>query len=255
MKIVSYNVNGIRSAIDKGLVDWIEANDFDVICMQEVKAYPASVPLRLFESIGYTSAWHPARRKGYSGVATFYRNRPKRIFKGLGREPYDNEGRVLRCDFEGMTIINCYFPNGNSGNERQAYKMQFLRDFQQWVDHLLAELPNLIVVGDYNIAHADIDIANPQHDQGISGCLPEEREWLDEWFGSGFVDAFRYRYPETASYTWWRTTRNARSANQGWRLDYQAVSDNLAERIVDVRHEKAISFSDHCPVVLEIAPT
>ena len=252
MKIVTYNVNGIRSAIRKGLLDWIEENDFDIICLQEVKAHSGSVPLLLFEGLGYCSVWHSARRKGYSGVATFFRIPPSRFYQGLGIEKFDVEGRVLRTDFDELTVLNCYFPNGKSGPERQKFKMQFLNDFQQWIEYLLEERSQVIVVGDYNIAHREIDIANPGRNENSSGFLPEERSWLDAWFAAGFVDAFRILHPETVSYTWWRATQFARRTGQGWRLDYQSVSDAIAPAIVRVKHLTDVEHSDHCPVVMEI---
>jgi exodeoxyribonuclease-3 len=252
MKIVTYNVNGIRSAIEKGLVDWIADHGFDIVCLQEVKAHRGSVPMLLFDAIGYQSCWHSAQRKGYSGVATFSKTAPTRTFQGLGIEKYDLEGRVIRTDFGELTILNCYFPNGGSGPERQAYKMDFLRDFQTSVENLLEERPNIIVVGDYNIAHHDIDINDPVRNRNQSGFLPVERDWMTEWFAGGFVDAFRSCHPTETSYTWWRTTQFARKSNKGWRLDYQSVSDHIADKIVDVTHLHDAFHSDHCPVLLEI---
>ena len=252
MKIVTYNVNGIRSAIEKGLVDWLDQNDFDIVCLQEVKAHKGSVPILLLESLGYQSFWHSAQRKGYSGVATFCRKEPTRVYEGLGIEQYDVEGRVLRTDFGDLTVLNCYFPNGKSGDERQSFKMQFLADFQNWTEQLLEECPNVIVGGDYNIAHQKIDISDPVRNKNLSGFRIEERQWLTNWFESGFVDAFRHLHPDEVSYTWWRTTQFARKANQGWRLDYQAVSDSIAARILQVQHLQEIQHSDHCPVMLEI---
>lgn len=251
-KIVSYNINGIRSAIRKGLVEFLEENDFDVVCLQEVKAHSGSIPLLLFESLGYHLHWHPARRKGYSGVATFSRQKPLRVFNGLGIEKYDVEGRVLRTDFENWTLLNCYFPNGKSGEERQQFKMQFLEDLYYWVENLLEDHPNLIVVGDYNIAHQKIDINDPARNKNRSGFLLEERQWMTQWFGSGFVDAFRLLHPDTISYTWWRATQYARKTDKGWRLDYQSVSDSMQHRIKHVEHLNNACHSDHCPVLLEI---
>lgn len=252
MKIVSYNVNGIRSAIEKGLLDWIGENQFDVVCLQEIKAHRGSVPLMQLEAMGYQSCWHSARRKGYSGVATLFRTAPNRSFEGMGIAKYDCEGRILRTDFGNLTILNCYFPNGKSGAERQAFKMAFLEDLQVWVENLLADRPNMIVVGDYNIAHQQIDINDPVRNKNTSGFLPAERDWMSEWFATGFVDAFRCFNPDEVSYTWWRTTQNARKTNKGWRLDYFSVSDSLATQIVQVEHLQDVMHSDHCPILLEI---
>ena len=252
MKIVSYNVNGVRSAMEKGLVEWMEDNDLDIVCLQETKAHPGNVPLLLLEASGYKHHWHSAKRKGYSGVATFSKVPPTKVYQGLGLPKYDQEGRVIRTDFGDLTILNCYFPNGGSRPERQQFKMEFLEDFQAWVDNLRESRPNLIVLGDFNIAHTKIDIHDPVRNKNTSGFKPEERQWMTDWFASGFVDAFRAQYPDEVSYTWWRTTQFARETNKGWRLDYQAVSDEIAHRIVDVRHLHDAHHSDHCPVLLEL---
>ena len=251
-RIITYNVNGIRSAIRKGLVEWLDENDFDVVCFQETKAHSGSIPTLLFESLGYKHYWHSARRKGYSGVATMSRQEPRKVYKGLGIEKYDLEGRVLRTDFDDWTLLNCYFPNGKSGDERQAFKMQFLEDFYYWVENFREEHPNLIVVGDYNIAHQKIDINDPVRNKNLSGFRPEERAWMTKWFESGFVDSFRYLHPDEVSYTWWRTTQYARAVDKGWRLDYQSVSDALQHCIRSVDHLQDAVHSDHCPVLLDI---
>ena len=253
MKIVSYNVNGIRSAFRKGLLEWIEDNDFDVVCVQETKSQPDAAPTMLLESLGYRHFWHPAERKGYSGVATICKRQPDKVYEGIGIPKYDQEGRVLRTDFGDITIINCYFPNGGQGAERQAFKLQFLDDFQHWIEPLLEERPNMIVLGDYNIAHQKIDINSPQRNKAKSGFLPEEREWFSSWLDSGFVDSFRHLHPDEVSYTWWRVTQFARKTNKGWRLDYQCVSDELASRIQTAEHMHDAQHSDHCPVLLELS--
>jgi len=252
MKIVTYNVNGIRSAIEKGLLEWIEENDFDVVCVQETKSHPDSAPTMLLDSIGYKHQWHPASRKGYSGVATFSKQKPDKVYAGIGIPKYDDEGRVLRTDFGDLTIINSYFPNGGSGAERQQFKMQFLDDFQHWVERLLEERPKVIAVGDFNIAHQSIDLNSPKRNQNRSGFRPEERQWFSNWLMSGFVDAFRHLHPDEVSYTWWRVTQFARESNKGWRLDYQCVSDELSEQIKSVTHMHDAYHSDHCPVALEL---
>jgi exodeoxyribonuclease-3 len=252
MKIVTYNVNGVRSAIEKGLIEWIEQNDFDVVCLQETKAHSGSVPVLLIESLGYRHHWHSARRKGYSGVATFSKIGPGLIQKGIGTEEVDIEGRVIRTDIGDVTILNCYFPNGGSGPERQSFKMQFLEDFYRWVQDLRRERPNLIVVGDYNIAFQDIDLSTADRKTHTSGFLPEERQWLGKWFSSGFVDAFRRVHPDEVSFTWWPATSYGRPLDKGWRIDYQCVSESIADRIRSVTHMQDAFHSDHCPVLLEI---
>ncbi len=256
MKIVSYNVNGVRSALEKDLTGWMDENQFDIVCLQETKSHQGGVPVLLIESLGYKHYWHSAKRNGYSGVATFSKLKPTRVYKGTGISKYDDEGRVIRTDFDTdsgeFTILNCYFPNGGSGPERQAFKMQFLDDFYYWVEGLLEERPNIIVVGDYNIAHHKIDINDPVRNKNSSGFKPEERAWMTKWFEGGFVDAFRSLHPDEVSYTWWRTTQFARKTNKGWRLDYASVSDAIQDKIKSASHMHDAFHSDHCPVLLDI---
>lgn len=252
MKIISYNVNGIRAAIRKGLIDWIGENDFDVICIQETKARPEQVNLKPLEEMGYDHFWHSAEKKGYSGVVTITRSKPKQVVEGMGVSDYDREGRILRTDFDEVTVLNCYFPSGTTGDVRQTVKYAFLDDFKAWVKGLQKEQPNLIVVGDYNIAHTEMDIHNPVGNKKNSGFLPEEREWMTRWFENGFVDAFRYKYPEDEVYSWWTYRHQARKQNKGWRIDYQSVTDNLKDNIVDAGMLTDVVHSDHCPVFMEI---
>ena len=252
MKIISYNVNGIRAAQKKGLVDWLAQHDFDIVCIQETKARIEQVDLSAFEALGYQSVWHSAEKKGYSGVATFYKVPPTNTVLGMGMSQYDLEGRVLRTDFEDWTLLNCYFPSGTSGDARQEVKMSFLADFYDWIEALKKERPNLIVVGDYNIAHEEIDIHNPKNNKKTSGFLPEERAWMTKWLESGFTDAFRATYPEKVAYSWWSYRAQSRAKNKGWRIDYQSVADGIANKIKDAYHFKDAVHSDHCPVYLEI---
>jgi len=250
--IVSYNVNGIRAAINKSLFDWLAAEQFDIVCFQETKAQPTDVgPLHL-ESLGYRHYWHSAEKKGYSGVATFCKREPDHVEVGCGIEKYDREGRILRTDFGNWTLLNCYFPSGTTGEVRQAFKMEFLDDFQYWINDLKAQRPNLIVVGDFNIAHTERDIHDHKGNKNSSGFLPEERAWMTRWLENGFTDAFRHRHPDLVEYSWWTFRANARANNKGWRIDYQSVSDNLRDRIVDARQLTGIVHSDHCPVFMKI---
>lgn len=250
--IVSYNVNGIRAAIGKGLLEWIKAGDFDIVCFQETKAQVSDVPVLEIEALGYQHFWHSAQKKGYSGTAIFTKRTPDKVVEGCGIAAYDNEGRILRADFGDWTILNCYFPSGTSGDERQDFKMQFLADFEQWVAELRQERPKLIIVGDYNIAHEEIDIHDPKGNKKSSGFLPEERAWVTQWLGSGFTDAFRYKNPEEVSYSWWTVRTNAREKNKGWRIDYQCVTDNLRGHIVSATQDNDAVHSDHCPVVVQM---
>ncbi len=252
MKIVSYNVNGIRAALKKGFKEWLEGERFDLVCIQETKANPEQVDLEVFESLGYHHAWHSAEKKGYSGVATFSLRPPDQVIEGCGIDKYDREGRILRTDYGDWTLLNCYFPSGTSGDARQAFKMEFLDDFHKWIKQLRQERPKLIIVGDYNIAHQEIDIHDPVRNKKNSGFLPEERAWMTQWFEDGFTDAFRHLEPETVQYSWWTYRANARANNKGWRIDYQSVSDNLRDQLKAAMQLTEVFHSDHCPVLLDI---
>ncbi|MBL7774418.1 MAG: exodeoxyribonuclease III [Saprospiraceae bacterium] len=251
--IVSYNVNGLRSAISKSFLDWLAQEQFDIVCLQETKAQPEDIPLLEIDALGYYHHWHSAEKRGYSGVATFSKRPPDRVVAGCGIDKYDREGRILRTDFGDWSLLNCYFPSGTTGEERQGFKMEFLDDFFGWVEALKKERPNLIVVGDYNIAHTERDIHNPQANKKTSGFLPEERAWMSKWFDSGFTDAFRAKHPELQEYSWWSFRAAARKNNKGWRIDYQSVSNPMADRIVDARQLTSVEHSDHCPVWMQLA--
>lgn len=254
MKIISYNVNGIRAAIRKGLLEWLAAEDFDIVCIQETKAHPEQVDRAAFAELGYRDYWHSAtRRKGYSGVLTLTRIEPVRVVSGCGIDTYDCEGRILRTDFADWTLLNCYFPSGTTGDIRQALKMEFLNDFTRFTDELRRERPRLIIVGDYNIAHHEIDVWSPQTAKRMTGFLPEEREWLSQWFTqSEFTDSFRHLNPDRVQYSWWSTRSGAREQNKGWRLDYQTVSSPLVPHIRHAENLTDVVHSDHCPVLLDI---
>jgi exodeoxyribonuclease-3 len=250
--IVSYNVNGIRAAAKKGLVDWLQEGDYDILCVQETKAHQEQVDVTPFERLGYHHHWYSAEKKGYSGVATFSKQAPDNVVTGCGIEKYDREGRILRTDFGDLSILNCYFPSGTSGDERQAFKMDFLADFSDWVAELRKERPKLLILGDYNIAHTPIDIHDPVRNKKSSGFLPEEREWLSKWFDNGFVDSYRHLNAEKIEYSWWSYRAGARANNKGWRIDYQSVTENLKDNLKQAHHIGAAKHSDHCPVFLEI---
>lgn len=252
MKIISYNVNGIRAAMKKGLLEFIQEGGFDIVCIQETKAQPDQIDTSLLEDLGYHHHWHSAQKKGYSGVLTLSKAKPDYVSTGCGIEKYDNEGRIIRTDFGDWTLLNCYFPSGTSGEIRQAFKMDFLADFQNWIEELKKERSKLIIVGDYNIAHTEIDIHNPVSNKKSSGFLPEERAWVTQWLESGFTDAYRHTNPGEQTYSWWSYRANSRANNKGWRIDYQCISDNLADKIKSSRHIKEAVHSDHCPVFVEI---
>jgi exodeoxyribonuclease III len=252
LSIVSYNVNGIRSALSKGWADWVRTHGFDIVCVQETKAQPEQVDLAEMADLGYHAHWHSAQKKGYSGVATFSKRQPDQVVIGCGIEKYDNEGRIIRTDFGDLSLLNCYFPSGTTGDERQGFKMEFLDDFFAWAHELKQERPNLIIVGDYNIAHTERDIHDPKGNKNSSGFLPEEREWLSKWFNSGFVDAFRHLNPDKVEYSWWSFRAGTRKNNKGWRIDYQSVSEPLAGKLIAARQMNEAEHSDHCPVLVEI---
>lgn len=251
-KIVSYNVNGIRAALNKGLIAWLKEGNYDIFCVQETKAQLDQVDTEPFEALGYHHHWYSAEKKGYSGVATFSKMAPDLVVKGCGIEKYDREGRIIRTDFGDLSILNCYFPSGTSGDERQAFKMTFLDDFFDWIKVLQQERPQLLILGDYNIAHEAIDIHDPVGNKKSSGFLPDERAWMSKWFDNGFVDSYRFLHPDKVEYSWWSYRASARSKNKGWRIDYQSVTDNLKGQLKETYHLADAMHSDHCPVYLEI---
>ena len=253
MKVVSYNVNGIRAAIKKGLLDWLkDHSDIDVFCVQETKSQIEQLDSKAFEDLGYYISWHQAEKKGYSGVATFSRVKPDLVKIGIDIEKYDSEGRVLRTDFGDTSILNCYFPSGSSSEERHAFKMAFLEDFRPIINKLLKKRKQLIVLGDYNVVHEEIDIHNPQRKDKPSGYRPEERAWMSDWFDKDFSDAYRTKYPDKQEFSWWSYRAGARKNNKGWRIDYISVSEAIADKIIDAGHFSNAVHSDHCPVWLDI---
>lgn len=253
MKIVSYNVNGIRSAILKNWLSWAQATDADVICLQEIKASPDQITdLFHLDHLGYKHYWFPAEKKGYSGTAIFCRQTPDHVEYGCGIPEYDREGRMIRADFGDLSVISAYFPSGSSGDHRQDFKYVFLQDFQHYINRLKVTRPNLVICGDYNICHRPIDIHNPKSNANSSGFLPEEREWMENFLASGFIDSFRYFNPEPHNYTWWSFRANSRAKNLGWRIDYAIVSTSLGPRLKRAAILAEAKHSDHCPVLVEL---
>lgn len=252
MKIISYNVNGIRSAMNKGLMEWLKAVDADIVCLQEIKAEPGQLNLLNFEDLGYKTYWYPAQKKGYSGVAIFTKREPLHVEYGCGIPEYDEEGRILRVDFKNYSVMSVYFPSGTSGDHRQDFKYKFLDDFSTYTDKLKKKHPNLIICGDVNICHKEIDIHNPISNKNTTGFLPPERAWVTSFLESGFIDSFRYFNQEPHQYTWWSFRFNARKQNKGWRIDYILVSEPLKNKMKRAAILKEAYHSDHCPVLLEI---
>ena len=251
MKIISYNVNGIRAALNKGFIDWLKSANPDVVCLQEIKAMQEQLDLSLFDEAGYKyHYWFSAQKKGYSGVAVLCKTEPDHIEYGTGIESMDFEGRNLRVDFGDVSVMSMYLPSGTN-DARLNFKFTYMDEIKDYLTALRAIRPNLIVCGDYNICHEEIDIHNPKM-KGVSGFLPEERQWLGEFIDSGFIDSFRYLHPERQEYSWWSYRANARANNKGWRLDYAMVSEPLKDKINRAVILSEAVHSDHCPILLEI---
>ncbi|WP_417589596.1 exodeoxyribonuclease III [Owenweeksia hongkongensis] len=251
MKVISYNVNGIRAAVKKGLMEWLQAANPDVLCLQETKAQPEQIDHELIKESGYHGYYHSAQKKGYSGVAILTKTQPDHVEIGCGIKYIDLEGRIIRADYGNLSIMSVYIPSGTN-MLRQGLKMQFLADFQRYISELLKERPNLIVCGDYNICHKAIDIHNPIQNANSSGFLPEEREWVSGFIDSGFIDSFRYFNQEPHNYSWWSYRANARNNNKGWRIDYNMASTPLEGRLKRAAILPEAKHSDHCPVLLEL---
>ena len=253
MRIISYNVNGIRSAINKGFLDWLKTDPADVICIQETKAQQENVDHTPFNDVGYTNYWFSAQKKGYSGVAIFTKIKPDHVEYGNDHAVSNDEGRILQMDFGEIRLINAYFPSGTSGDERQAFKYIWLNEFYVYLDKLKRKYPKLVLCGDYNIAHKEIDIHDPKGNKKSSGFLPDERAWMDKFFASGWIDAFRNFHPEPHRYSWWsQRFPTVRLNNKGWRIDYINVTENMKSKVINAEILPDIKHSDHCPVFLEI---
>lgn len=253
MRIITYNVNGIRAAIGRGLIEWIKQADPDVLCLQEIKATPEQVGVFEFEEMGYKHYWYPAQKKGYSGVAIFSKTEPLQVSYGCGIKEYDDEGRILRADFTDFSIMSVYHPSGSSGEDRQAFKMKWLSDFHIYINELKKTKEKLILCGDFNICHKPIDIHNPVSNAKSSGFLPEEREWMEKFIQSGFIDTFRHFNQEPHQYSWWSYRSGARAKNLGWRIDYNIATKNLENILERSVILPQAMHSDHCPVLLEVS--
>tara|TARA_B110000879_G_scaffold76686_1_gene106796 strand:+ start:254 stop:1018 length:765 start_codon:yes stop_codon:yes gene_type:complete len=252
MKIISYNVNGIRAAIKKGFIEWLKNSNTDVICIQEIKANEDQLDLSLFSEIGYKyNYWFSAKKKGYSGVAILSKHKPKHIEYGTGIDHMDFEGRNLRIDFEKISVMSLYLPSGTN-IARLEYKFQYMKEFKDYVQKLKENIPNLVICGDYNICHEAIDIHDPIRNSKVSGFLPWEREWLTDFINLGFIDSYRKLNKDPDRYSWWSYRANSRANNKGWRIDYNLVSNTLNSNIKSSSILDQIFHSDHCPIVVEL---
>jgi len=253
IKILCWNVNGIRAVEKKGFLEWLQQESPDILCVQETKAQPDQLSSEIQRPPGYYAYWNFPQRKGYSGVATFTREEPLHVRNSLGVEQFDVEGRVIITKYPQFTLFNVYFPNGKQSEERLKYKMDFYDAFLEFIEPIKAKGEKLIVCGDLNTAHKEIDLARPKENESISGFLPMERAWMDKFVSRGFVDAFRHFNKEPDRYTWWSLRTRARERNIGWRLDYFFVSENLLNSIAEASILSGVMGSDHCPVGMKVS--
>lgn len=253
MKFLSLNCNGFRSAVSKGFEQWFLTKDYDILALQEIKADPKSLQLENFEKAGYIPFIFSAQKKGYSGTAVFTKHKPKKSLMGVSHELFDSEGRCIQLEFDEFVFLNCYFPSGTSGEERQAIKMEFLQFIYEYLTALKKKRKPIVLCGDINIAHTEIDIHDPKGNAKNSGFLPEEREWVTKFLNSGWYDTFRILHPyEKNAYSWWTYRFNARAKNKGWRIDYFFVTKELKHKIKDSGILTELVFSDHAPIFLEL---
>jgi exodeoxyribonuclease-3 len=249
--ILTYNINGIRAALKKDLDSWIDSSKADIVCLQEIKAKPEQFNVEVFNKLGFECFINSAEKPGYSGVAILSKIKPKNVEYGCGIEKIDFEGRIIRVDYDNYSVMSVYFPSG-SNPLRQAFKIEFLDLFYDYIQELKKTIPNLIISGDYNICHTSIDIHNPQRNKNTSGFLPEERDWVTKFIASGFVDSFRHLNSEPHNYSWWSYRANSRVKNLGWRIDYNMISESLLPNLNRSVILSQAVHSDHCPVLVEI---
>jgi exodeoxyribonuclease-3 len=248
LRILSWNVNGIRAVAKKGFLEWLNQDKPDILCLQETKAHPDQLDAALKEPAGYHAYWNYPERRGYGGVATFTQEKPREVRYDFGAADLDLEGRVIIAEYPAFTLGNVYFPNGKMGPERLAYKMAFYDAFLDYADKLKEAGTRLVICGDVNTAHKEIDLARPKENAKISGFLPEERAWIDKFLAHGYVDTFRHFHKEPGQYSWWDLKSGARARNVGWRIDYFFVSENLLPQLSGAFIMSEVTGSDHCPV-------
>jgi exodeoxyribonuclease-3 len=254
MRILSWNVNGIRAVAKKGMIDWLVKDNADIICLQETKVFePQELDKSILSPGNYASYWNAAlEKKGYSGVVIYSRRQPIKIEKSLGNKKFDTEGRTLVAYYDNFALLNIYFPNGKQNDDRLQYKMDFYDAFLSFCDGLKKRKLPLIMCGDYNTAHKEIDLARPKENQDVSGFLPRERTWIDEYISHGYIDTLRMFHPEPGLYSWWDMKSGARARNVGWRIDYFFVSEDLKPNLKDAFIARDVFGSDHCPIGIEI---
>jgi len=251
MKILSWNVNGIRAAKEKGFLNWLAEESPDILCLQETKAFPEQIEPSLAYPKGYTTYWNNPGRRGYAGVAVFTKKEPVSFDKDFSKTRFDTEGRALILDYKDFILINVYFPNGGMGAHRLKYKLEFYEQFLDFVDGIKNR--NIVICGDVNTAHAEIDLARPKENEMFTGFLPEERAWIDKFLSHGYIDTFRYFNKEAGNYTWWDYKTRARERNVGWRIDYFFVTKKMIGMVKDAFILKDVVGSDHCPVGIELS--
>jgi len=252
MRLISWNVNGLRAILKKNFFEWFTSLSPDVVCLQETKCHPDQLPTEILNPQGYHTYWSSAEKKGYSGVAVFSKKAPVNVQHGIGIKRFDSEGRILILDYKDFVLANIYFPNGGSGNKRVPYKLEFYEAFLKEMNKLKQKGKKIIICGDVNTAHAEIDLARPKENEKNTGFLPEEREWVERFIKNEYIDTFRYTCPDPGHYTWWDYKTRARERDIGWRIDYFFITKNLLPKLQKAFIMKDIFGSDHCPIGIDL---
>ncbi len=252
IKLISWNVNGIRAVLKKGFLEWFKEVNPDILCIQETKAWEEQLPGELINVPGYNSFFCQGVKKGYSGTAIYTKEKPLSVERGFGIKEFDSEGRILIAEFKNFILLNIYFPNGKQSKERLDYKMNFYEAFRKYTNKLKSKDKKIIICGDVNTSHKEIDIARPKENEKVSGFLPEERAWIDKFLADGYIDTLRMIRAEGEIYTWWDQITRARDRNVGWRIDYFYISENLEKNIADAFVLSEVMGSDHCPIGIEL---
>jgi len=252
MRLLSWNVNGLRAIYRKNFLEWFDSEQADIYCIQETKSHLDQLPKKLIERPDYRGYFAQAERKGYSGVALWSKVKPEKVSYELGLPRFDKEGRLIKAEYRNFILFNVYFPNGKASKERLQYKMDYYETFLKRMADLLREGKKIIICGDVNTAHQEIDLARPKENEKISGFLPIEREWIDRLIKLGFIDTFRHFHPEPGQYSWWDYKTRARERNVGWRIDYFFISNNLKDNLKSAFIQSEVTGSDHCPIGIDL---